>query len=178
MNTLDKLKDEKERLGKQLDVVEQKIKDYKNKTIGIPRVGSNAYFLEGNGVIIYGIWADTNYDWEYWNQGNYYLTNGEAIAESKRRTIHQEIKAYANECNGEIKVDWLTYTQDKFYISADTIHKEIHIFPAYCFDYPNQVYFINEEDLEKCIEVIGKDRLLKDYFQVTTGKQLQENQHE
>jgi len=72
----------------------------------------------------------------------------------------------------------LTYTQDKFYISADTIHKEIHIFPAYCFDYPNQVYFINEEDLEKCIEVIGKDRLLKDYFQVTTGKQLQENQHE
>jgi len=159
----DRLKEEKERFQKQLDVVEQKIKDWKNSEI--PNVGTLFYCLKGDGSIAPNEWRWLN--WGYWKQGNAFLTYVEASAESKRRAIHQEIKAYANECNGETKVNWSKSNQAKFFIIVDMLYKIIHIRYANFTKYPNQVCFLNENDAKKCVELIGKDRLLKDYFQVT-----------
>jgi len=169
MNNLDMLIAEKEKLQKQLDFAEQKIKDYK-KT-GMPKDDTVVYLLKGDGFIAKTEWTGIQWCWEYWNQGNCYLTYDEANAESKRRAIHQEIKAYANECNGETKLDWAKPNQIKFFIDVSIVDKEIHILRAYYLEYPNRVYFINQEDAEKCVELIGKQRILEDYFQVPTGKQ-------
>ena len=113
MNNLDKLIAEKERLQKQLDFAEQKIKDYKNKTAGIPRVGSNAYFLEGNGVIICEFWEDNDSDWKYWNQGNAFLSYDEAIAESKRReTANNKKKRIENTGREDVRTEKLQWEID------------------------------------------------------------------
>ena len=160
-----RLKDEKERFQKQLYVVEQQIKDWEKP--GVPKEDTVVYLLTGDDDIVTVEWSGGKWNWEYWKQGNVFLIFDEAIAESKRRAIHHEIKTYANKCNGKNKIDWENPDQVKFFISVSRQDNKTHVVRTYFLDYPNQIYFLNDEDAEKCIELIGKQRLLKDYFLVT-----------
>jgi len=106
-----RLKDEKERFQKQLYVVEQQIKDWEKP--GVPKEDTVVYLLTGDDDIVTVEWSGGKWNWEYWKQGNVFLIFDEAIAESKRReTANNKKKRIENTGREDVRTEKLQWEID------------------------------------------------------------------
>lgn len=155
--------EEREQLLKLIEKANEKKSEPK---VWKPKNGEEYYFIGNFNVRIQ---TCTNHDADifHYEIGNCFRTEEEAKFAIEKLKVIAEMKRFALEHNdGEI--DWNNYKQSKYYIFIDmsSKNKEIFIIKGYICKKYNDIYFTSKEIAEKAIEIIGKDRLKKYYFEV------------
>lgn len=123
----------------------------------IPYEHNEAYYLLSHRGNVDKCWFNTNaVDKPRLFQGNVFKTKEAAELEAKRRNLLTRFRAFRNECNGEWKMCWSNYLENKYYIGSElegigvcsTVL--IRVFPIFG-------YFKTREDAERAIELFGDE---------------------
>lgn len=110
------------------------------------------------------VWSDCWIDHARYNCGDCYQTEEEAFFAAERNKVITELRRFAEEHNDPI--DWNRETQ-KYEILCyhNSGEADIHISFTY-YARTNNIYFSSKEIAQAAINEIGKDRILKYYFEV------------
>lgn len=129
-----------------------------------PSLGDLYYYINSNGDIKFSYYNTRSIDKRC--IGNFFKTDEEADHMVEKLKVIRELQDFALEHNDE-EIDWVDNEQDKWAICYDIEDKEI----AYesgkkIKSVPFNVYFATEQDCERAIKTIGKDRIKKYYFDI------------
>lgn len=129
-----------------------------------PVIGDEYYFNNFSGNICKCTWADMLVDNNAWDIGNCYQTEEEAKFARERLKVIAELRRFAEEHNDPI--DWNKEMQ-KYEISCyhNSGEADIHISFTY-YGHASNICFSSKEIAQAAINEIGKDRILKYYFEV------------
>ncbi len=138
----------------------EKFKDSiaKPKTVWDLKDGDTYYDISSNYIDRF-IWSEDCHDETSRCFSNVFLTAEEAEKELKRRKVGTLLKKHA-------KGHKFEYNKNNFYIGYEHREKRIFIYWDPYIRLGGEVYFASYEDAEKAIEKIGKDRLIREYFQI------------
>lgn len=103
-----------------------------------------------------------------WKQGNIFPTKEAAEFEANRRAVIAELKRHAEEFN-TTPIDWHDAQQLKWCLTYHTegpVDRRVRSSKACIVSGGDRVYFISEDIANAAIEKIGKDRLIKYYFNI------------
>ncbi len=141
-----------------LEKIKGSLEKPKPRTVWDLNTGDN-FYLVGVGVSEMA-WANNYEIFLEWREGgDVFLTAEEAEKELARRKIEALLKKYANGYEFE-------FYKDNFYLFVDYDVRDVYISYEVYEKYGGEVYFSSREDAEKAVQEIGKDRLLRDYFQI------------
>lgn len=124
-----------------------------------PELGERYHYINSGGLIIICAWANDNDDNRRYAIGNIYRTEEEARFAVEQLKVLTELKEYADdnkEWNGDDGHWFIEYNANEKCIRADYFLTTKNI--------PFNIYFSSEEQAEKAINAIGKERLKKYYF--------------
>ena len=153
---LQELEQKYEELGKEIE----KLKNEKKGKRWKPD-NNDDYYVIRHGCVMY----DCNKiqevtDWDY-SQGNCFQTEEEAKEHLENLKTKAELRALAEELNGDVAVDWNNRIQDKYYLYISRTINELS--SSYVEVHQNQgtIYCLDPTFKDKAIERIGKERLIK-----------------
>lgn len=137
--------------------VKDLLKEPKPKTIWDLEDGDNFYWIAVE--VSERMWENSNEIFlELREAGYVFLTYEEASKELKRKKIEALLKKYAN---GHV----FDFYKDNYVVCVD-IHRDVTVVDKAYYKSGGDIYFSSRKDAEKAVQEIGKDRLLRDYFQV------------
>ena len=117
------------------------------------------YILSSDGEIYREIEHGTKYDCNRFLIGNYFESENDAINMKQYLKIRRKLMMYSESPDRP----WDGQTRH-YHIQYRVVEKDVNIAVvtnSYC---PGEIYFDSKEIAERAIEIIGKDRLLKIYF--------------
>lgn len=123
--------------------------------------GDTHYCIQPSGDVFADCWEGVEADNKYFSQGNIFPTKAAAELEAKRRNLLTRFRVFRDECNGDWKMLWSNYLENKYYIGSElegigvcsTVL--IRVFPIFG-------YFKTREDAERAIELFGDE--IKELF--------------
>ena len=140
--------------------LEKLLKSEKVKTVYDLEKWDKCFFIR-LGRVWESVWENNDLDGYLLDVGNVFLTEEEAENELEYRKIKAELKRYASKCKEPI--DWNNSVLGNHYVCYDYLREEIKIkYDRICIS--DNIYFTDRRILEKAIEEIGKDRIIKYYF--------------
>lgn len=93
--------------------------------------------------------------------GNVFLTEEDVEFEIEKRKVEAELKRYASMC--EEPIDWTNHNQAKICLAYDHVYDELDTVIKWTMSH-NDIFFTDEETLDKAIKGIGLHRIVKYYF--------------
>lgn len=121
------------------------------------KYGDNHYCVQSSGDVFSDSWHDIEADYSYFSQGNIFTTKQAAELEVKRRNLLTRFRAFRDECNRGLSVQyekWEIDYKDKK-LKALWVPNNINGFPTFG-------YFKNKQDAERAIELFGDE--IKELF--------------
>lgn len=120
------------------------------------RYDDEYFYINTSGNVFGNRWCDFCGEEEAFASGNTFLTKEAAELEAKRRNLLTRFRAFRDECNGDWKMCWSNYLENKYYIGSElegigvcsTVL--IRVFPIFG-------YFKTREDAERAIELFGDE---------------------
>ena len=105
-------------------------------------------------------------DYCRFNIGNFFKTKIEAEHILEKLKVIHELQKFAYE-NNEGEIDWSEYDQRKYTIVFDHKSHDLGL-DVWCVnqDSPFNIYFTSKELVKNAIKAVGKDRILKYYFDI------------
>lgn len=141
------------------ELFENMLEPEKIKTVWDLKEGDKYCVICNTGQIMHCEWYCGNTDKERRNQGNIFLTDEEALKESKRRLFNAKAQKFTSR-NGDN-----TYYEWYYYINMDCVDMEgdDNILIAQHSDrkVPNVIYFENKQDIEEFLTPERKQEILE-----------------
>lgn len=118
--------------------------------------GDKHYCIQPTGEVFSDCWEGIEADNRYFSQGNIFPTEQAAELEANRRNLLTRFKAFRDECNGDLELDWDDFTQKKYYVFYSESKNDICV-TYIVFDkrFHTFGYFKNGDDAYKAIELFG-----------------------
>lgn len=153
---LQELEKKYEELGKEIE----KLKNEKKGKRWKPDCGEEYYFIGLFGSVCKFSWNNCHeYNYLY-SQGNCFKTEQEAKEQSENLKTKAELRALAEELNGNEVVDWTNY-QYKYYLYINNATNELSSYCVETHQSQGTIYCLDHGFLDKAIERIGEERLIK-----------------
>lgn len=154
---LQELEQKYEELGREIE----KLKNQKKGKRWKPDCGEEYYYVGLFGHVGELKWENCFEDQYLYSQGNCFKTEQEAKEQSENLKTKAELRALAEELNGDVAVDWNNRIQDKYYLYISRTINELS--SSYVEVHQNQgtIYCLDPDFLDKAIERIGEERLIK-----------------
>lgn len=161
MDNLEDLKKQISELQSKVAKIENEIKEEKKGKRWRARI-NNPYFYvddfgEVDGCHEYNEYGD-NYRYK---TRNYFATYEEAEEYQEVMNTYYDLMDLAEELNNGEKIDWNDFDQCKYLISYNNKNKKLEIDNVLKIQDIGQIYCLDGDFLEKAIEKIGKDKLIK-----------------
>lgn len=152
-------------LADKLSKVLADIKAYKEEDTGemkCPYVyGKYHWVVYDDGEIGGEKWVDSPKDDGRFLQGNIFPTKQAALLEVKRRNLLTRFRAFRDECNDGLRVDWNVHRSEKWSIAYQS--NELHpSLSTTINDFSTFGYFVIKRDAERAIELFGDE--IKELF--------------
>lgn len=157
MNNLQELEKKYEELGKKIERLKQAKSSKRRK----PEWKKSYYYIDSATNIGESVWSNTVPDNFRYSQNNCFKTEQEAQEHLENLKTKGELRLLAEELNEDEVIDWNDDDQDKYFIQYD-FHLKM-LMREYNCDVQNQgtIYCLNETFLDKAINHIGEERLIK-----------------
>lgn len=120
--------------------------------------GDVYYAITSEGRIVEHIEAESVYDKQCYQFGNYFQTKEEADFTKKRQLIYQQLKDYAVKHNEE-KINWENLNQEKAYIRFNAYIWDVEAGFTYEKKDIGQIYFTPRVIAINAIKEIGKENI-------------------
>ena len=161
-----KLKDAVEKYG-EYEIDEKKLENIlvkpKPKTVWDIKLGCEYWYIDSLGSIKSCRWLNSEYDNKRRNFCNMFLTYEEAEFEAERRKVEAELLKLGGTREMMALGDANVY---KYFMAYDNCAENIYI-DHYCTaNHLGQIFFRTEEECQRAIKEIGKDRIKKYIFNV------------
>jgi hypothetical protein len=157
----EKLENEKNTLTSELNIVKDKVfNERKQKTLNPTEDKDYYYYIGSCGDVCKAVLL--NCPTVHWRmrQGNYFKSSEEAQQYLEKLKTKAELKAVADELNGDTEIDWNDLVQDKYCIYYNFSTKRL----CTCNNFAQeigQIYCLDEYFVDKAIERIGERQLIE-----------------
>jgi MoaA/NifB/PqqE/SkfB family radical SAM enzyme len=153
------LKQQKE-IAKQIEELKENEKKNKKKKWQ-PKKDEVYYFIDGGGDIKKCEYSESYYD-EKWrvSQGNCFQTKEQAKQHLENLKTKAELRALADELNGDRVINWNDHRQDKHYIMLNEKTGTIDYNVYSILRVPSVIYCLDENFDKKAVQRIGEQRLI------------------
>lgn len=124
-----------------------------------PKMGRIYWFIDSDGSIFYSYWDDAIIDNSRYKLGNIFKTQEEAKFAIEQFKIISQLKEYADDDKEWDGDNWhwcIEYNANERRIKVDYFFATKNV--------PFNIYFSSDEQAQKAIDAIGKERLKKYYF--------------
>lgn len=159
MDNLEDLKKQISELQNKVNKLENQEKE-KNKRWRA-KVNDTYFYVDDSGDVVtcheYNEYGD-NYRYK---TRNYFATYEEAEEYKEVMNTYYDLMDLAEELNNGEKIDWNDFDQCKYLISYNNKNKKLEIDNVLKIQDIGQIYCLDGDFLEKAIEKIGKDKLIK-----------------
>lgn len=135
----------------------------KPKTVYDLQKGDKYWFIWTNGNIGCECWEGAGIDIARRENGNCYLTEGEAVFALEKKKIIAEMKRLGGTEN---MMSLGEFDDCKYYIRYDHAINEVCIYNLCCTQDISNIYFASKELAQKAIDTIGEARIKKYIFYV------------
>ena len=122
--------------------------------------GDKHYCIQSSGDVFSDSWHDIEADNSFFSQGNIFPTREAAELEAERRNLLTRFRAFRDECNGDLKVDWSN--QDKKWVITNSEEGMYAMWTVGFNSFSYFGYFKNQADCERAIELFGDE--IKELF--------------
>lgn len=150
-----KLKRKLEELQKEKEQPKQKNKKW------VPQIDGVYYMVDNGGGIQELDWEDMEYDQWRLSQGNCFETEEQAEQYLENLKTKAELKALADELNGDEVIDWIDESQKKFNIYYDYAMFELRQKEMCDNRSQGTIYCLDSKFLKEAIDRIGEERLIE-----------------
>lgn len=161
MDNLEELKKQISELQSKVDKLENQKKEEKNRKRWRARINDRYFYVDKNGKADDTLEINDREDDFRYKTRNYFKTEEEEEEYQEIMNTYYDLMDLAEELNNGEKIDWHNEYQCKFPIyysfKCDTLDEG----RAYVCKELGQIYCLDEDFLEKAIEKIGKDKLIK-----------------
>lgn len=120
-----------------------------------------AYYCIDYGDIDLERWDNDETDQYRYDIRNCFKTQEEAQQHLDNIKTYYELKDLAEELNNGKEIDWKDNDQNKYFIYYDTHYEKIKKDEIWTDKQVRQIYCLDENFLDKAIQRIGEDRLIK-----------------
>lgn len=103
-------------------------------------------------------WDDDDYDTDYYNNYNCFLTEEEAEKVQRIKETENMLRRYVEE-HDEVELDWENSLQRKWNLVYNFEKKEIYCDYDYSFKHPRTIYASSDEILQEAVKEIGEARI-------------------
>ena len=161
MTTIQELEQNISSIKEELSKLEEKLRTFKSG-VGrqMPENGDIYYYIEANGTVFEGKWANDSYDQQRFNSYNYFKTEEEAQREIDRRLIKAKLNEIANRLNGGQVIKWDSAIQRKYYLNLDT-EVSLNLSFSLIDKTEGATYCLSQDFLEVAADEIGEECLVK-----------------
>lgn len=154
MSTLEKIEELKNQIKEMQDRLNKIENEAESENEDIPKIGDVYYYIDDTGNINSSIYQMTIEDEDRIKIGNYFKTKEEAEFESERLKVIAEMKKYARKfVKGEI--NYCVYYDYNGKSAVD-----------YWTDVKSGLLYFDKENIKRCRETVGDDRIKKYYLMV------------
>lgn len=123
--------------------------------------GDKHYCIQSSGDVFLDYWRGIEADNSFFSQGNIFPTKQAALLEVKRRNLLTRFRAFRDECNDGLRVDWNVHRSEKWSIAYQS--NELHpSLSTTINDFSTFGYFVIKRDAERAIELFGDE--IKELF--------------
>lgn len=123
--------------------------------------GDKHYCIQSSGDVFSDYWRGIEADNSFFSQGNIFPTKQAALLEVKRRNLLTRFRAFRDECNDGLRVDWNVHRSEKWSIAYQS--NELHpSLSTTINDFSTFGYFVIKRDAERAIELFGDE--IKELF--------------
>lgn len=134
-----------------------------------PKKGEKYYYIYSDGCVTDDTNDCSNTDEDRYSLGSCFKTREEAQHMVEKLKVIKELKDFALE-NNEEEIDWTNVEQDKYTLvlrDTDNYRRRLE-FNERLFDQgsPFNICFTSEELVKQAVEKVGKERILKYYFDI------------
>ena len=154
---LQELEQKYEELGKEIE----KLKNEKKGKRWKPDCGEKYYYLGLFGHVGELKWENCFEDQYLYSQGNCFKTEQEAKEQSENLKTKAELRALAEELNGDEVIDWENFTQSKYHLYVNKENMKLSILFNDCLQFQGAIYCTDQDFKNKAIKRIGEERLIK-----------------
>lgn len=165
-----KLKEFAEKYG-EYEIEENKLEELKGalkepSKAWKPEQGGEYYFLDSSCGILRSYWNDYSIDQKHLSLGNCYKTREAAEKAIRKLKITQELKELA-------KGYEFTPDKDNWHLCTAVLSDGTYFIDHCKWSRTkcSEIYFDTFEDLDNAINVLGEERILKDYFGIETEEE-------
>lgn len=157
MTNLQELEQKYEELGKEIEKLKKEKKGKRWKPVN----DDNYYILNDLGKINTSRWRNDPIDNFRFSQNNCFRTEQEALKHLENLKTKAELRALAEELNGDEVMNWETLFQYKYHLYCD--NRKDNLEQDYNDQFQKQgiIYCLDPDFKDKAIERIGEDRLIK-----------------
>jgi hypothetical protein len=149
-------------IKQQLQQLQEKINDLEKKlenTKWQPKPKEEYWYIGDDGNIFISLRDNIDSEWRI-SQNNVFETEEHAKQYRKNLKTKVELKALADELNGEEVIDWSNLNQDKYYLIYAVYNNRIGYSTSELCMISGNVYCLDENFKTKAIERIGEQRLI------------------
>ena len=152
---------ELEQIIKQAQEQIRELKKEEEPKFEYPKNGTHVYYVTPWGTIVKFKWDDVfECDKARYKQGNIFLTKEGAEFEIERRKVIKELELFKEPEDREWDMNNIHYCLSYSYINDDIVYDFEQCSRA------DNIYFATEEDCQKAIDFVGKDRVKKYYLRI------------